>query len=61
MSRSFPFIRRRGFALQFRIAVPGDLRGVLTVKSQAARATVRAQAAQALRLGQIPSGEAGPL
>lgn len=31
---------------------------VLTVKSEAVRAAVRAQAAQALRLGQIPSGEA---
>lgn len=30
---------------------------VLTVQSQADRAAVRAEAAQAVRLGQIPSGE----
>lgn len=30
---------------------------VLTVQSQADRATVRAETAQAVRLGQIPSGE----
>ena len=29
MSRSFPFIQRRGFALHFRIAVPLDLRALL--------------------------------
>ncbi len=29
MSRSFPFIQRRGFALHFRIAVPGDLRALI--------------------------------
>ena len=34
---------------------------VLSYQSTADRATVRAQAAEALRLGQIPSGEAGYL
>jgi hypothetical protein len=35
--------------------------GTVATPSQAVRATVRAQAANALRLGQIPSGEASSM
>ena len=49
MSRSFPFIQRRGFALHFRIAVPGDMRALigLTEVTKALKASDKRVAAPA--------------